>query len=112
MVIPPKLFQYLRAVMVSKFGSTIRNRFAFSRTAILFLSRTWSSKLLILALVLVSGISLQAAGFLDEDVESRLANGAGAKSFNSPEIILKQPWNCSADIWSLGASVKHFIPLH
>jgi hypothetical protein len=43
---------------------------------------------------------------VDEDIEVRLANGAGAKSFNAPEIILNQPWDCSADIWSLGVSVK------
>jgi hypothetical protein len=60
----------------------------------------------------IFGTSLQAAGFLDESVESRLANGAGAKSFNAPEIILNQPWDCPADIWSLGASVKHFTRLH
>jgi serine/threonine protein kinase len=31
----------------------------------------------------------------------------GAPMWTSPEILMEQPWNTAADIWSFGAMVRH-----
>ena len=51
-------------------------------------------------------LNLSIATFADEDNETRRAIGRGAVTIAAPEVILALPSDATADIWSLGCTVR------
>jgi hypothetical protein len=46
------------------------------------------------------------ACFIEEDEDARQKKGFGNAFIVAPEVLLGCYWDCRADLWSLGASVK------